>query len=571
MTEAHLVLPSQHFVLRLVNFGQYRPEGENFETITLMQPTNPFVLGLGISTQSLSAAIINADTGEVLCCFSANYADVVNTYGAVNGVLPNADPKLALSDPRMWIEGLDWVFGELVKRNMPLDQLGAIAVNAQQHATVYFRPEYRGALTEIRSGSAADLVSVIAPHLSRQTSPIWLDASTGDDADFLNATIGPQKMVELTGSAPALRFPALQIRRFARTNPGDYAATGNIQILSAFLASLLCGDVVPADYGDGSGTNMLSPANKRWVPEVVSLLGDDAASRIGDEPVNPAAPAGSIAGYFVNRYGVNPDAVIMPGTGDNPDSALGTGLIRPGLFSLSLGTSTVLTGITSEPVVNPDGFGHLFISGAGQYMPLLCFANGALTFEAAARYFGITKADGKIDWPEVGRMLGQTPPSSDGGLIIPWSVPEITPIVLKPGLRHYGPRTESIPVFLKRLAEGQALAVKTHSAWMGSPTQLRATGGASVDESILQIYADIFGVPIVRSDSSNGAVIGSALRAALGSLGVAPDDANWVSLVENVTAPVGDAITPQPGHVQAYARQVEHYLEAEKAALAAAQ
>ena len=104
---------------------------------------------------------------------------------------------------------------------------------------------------------------------------------------------------------------------------------------------------------------------------------------------------------------------------------------------------------------------------------------------------------------------------------------------------------------------------------MEQPKELRATGGASVDSAVLQIYADVFGAPIVRSDSPNGAVNGSALRAALGAFGAKPDDAGWRRLVARVTEPVADStITPDPAAVEVYRRRLADYSAAEKAALA---
>ena len=535
-----------------------------------MKQIDRYVLGLGVSTQSASAKLMNLQTGEVLCSFSCNYAGTVETYGAVNGVLPNAEPTIQHSDPRMWIEALDWLFAELVRRKMPLHRVVSIAVNAQQHATVYLTLDYVPRLVALNTtGAFPSLLDALSGCLSRPTSPVWLDASTGDEAKFLDQAIGASRMALLTGSRPSLRFPALQIGRFARLEPEQYAKTRHIQILSAFLASILAGRLVPNDYGDSSGSNLMNPERKTWVDEVLGAVAIDLAGRLGGEPVDPTNPVGPVAKYFADRYGVNPDAVIMPGTGDNPDSAIGTGLVEPGLFTLSLGTSTVLTGISATPEVNRNGYGHLFISGAAQYMPLLCFANGALTFENEVRRLRITLPDGKVDWKSVGLMLRQTPPSDDGGFILPWAVPEMTPIVLKPGLRHTGPPAQSNPVILRRLVEGQALAVRRHSAWMGQPKELRATGGASVDGAVLQIYADVFGAPIVRSDSPNGAVNGSALRAALGALGVKPDDAGWRSLVARVSAPVaGSTITPNPAAAEVYRRRLADYGAAEKSALA---
>ncbi len=49
---------------------------------------------------------------------------------------------------------------------------------------------------------------------------------------------------------------------------------------------------------------------------------------------------GPIAPYFVRRYGMNPGAVVLAGTGDNPATLLGCG----GQAVVSLGSSYTVNG-----------------------------------------------------------------------------------------------------------------------------------------------------------------------------------------------------------------------------------
>ena len=69
-------------------------------------------LGLDSSTQSLTALIVDTDTGEVIDR-SIAFGPRLPQYESPNGFLANADPRIKHSDPLMWVEALDLVLGEL--------------------------------------------------------------------------------------------------------------------------------------------------------------------------------------------------------------------------------------------------------------------------------------------------------------------------------------------------------------------------------------------------------------------------------------------------------------------------
>ena len=57
--------------------------------------------------------------------------------------------------------------------------------------------------------------------------------------------------------------------------------------------------------------------------------------------------------------------------------------------------------------------------------------------------------------------------------------------------------------------------MRLHSQWMEVKTErIRLTGGASKNDGIAQMVADIFQAPIERLDVSNSAALGAALIAA---------------------------------------------------------
>lgn len=82
------------------------------------------------------------------------------------------------------------------------------------------------------------------------------------------------------------------------------------------MASIFIGDYAPIDFGDATGMNALDIRTKKWVkgsrlhfPHVHILEIIDWAAPELEEKLGQVVPShsvvGSIASYFVKRYGIN--------------------------------------------------------------------------------------------------------------------------------------------------------------------------------------------------------------------------------------------------------------------------
>jgi len=92
------------------------------------------------------------------------------------------------------------------------------------------------------------------------------------------------------------------------------------------------------------------------------------------------------------------------------------------------------------------------------------------------------------------------------------------------------------------------LTLRLHSQWMAvRPTRIYATGGASVNNAILQVMADVLGCPVRRIEVAKSAVLGAALRAAHGCCGTRIKPAPWPDVVRGFTDPIPDSeVKPDP-------------------------
>lgn len=467
-------------------------------------------LGLDSSTQSLSAMIIDTETGRVVLDESLNFGTSLAHYGSPSGFLAHEDPQVKHSNPLMWVEALDLLLGQLKARGADFGAVRGISGAGQQHGSVYLKRR----LSDVSDWDPSrDLASQIGPLLSRPTAPIWMDSSTSAECAEIAAAVGGHaRVVALSGSRAIERFTGPQIRAFSKRDPARYQSTREIHLVSSFMASLLIGKTAPIDHGDGAGMNLLELATGQYSPELVTATAPDLLDKL-PAPVPSRTQVGTISDYFVKKYGFKQGTPVIAFTGDNPSSLVGMGATEPGTAVISMGTSDTVFAAMRSPHTDPRGFGHVFGNPAGGFMCLICFANGSLAREKVAEKAGLSWADFER------AILNETEPGNRGNLMLPFFVPEMTPKLLKPQVQIFGGDgfvAWREPAALARaIVEAQALSMQRHSDWIGEqPRVIRLTGGASKNLGIRQVLADVFGAEIRTIALGNSSALGAALRAA---------------------------------------------------------
>ena len=376
-------------------------------------------LGLDSSTQSLSAIVIDAGSGQIVAEASLNFGSDFPQYHLSSGFIPGGEGGEVHSNPLVWLDALDGVLSLLKESGVAMDEIVAVSGSGQQHGSVYLKQGFDDRLRGLSPKSS--LSEQLSPMLSRQTAPIWMDTSTGQECrEITEALGGPDEVCSRSGSVAIERFTGPQIRKFAQNEPESYQATGTIHLVSSFLASVLAGRSVAIDSGDGAGMNLMNLSSCDWDDELLAATAEGLRDRL--PPLAPASSiAGTIAPYFVSKFGFQDTCQVVLWSGDNPCSLVGMGAGRPGKIVISLGTSDTLFAAMTEPRSDPRGYGHVFGNPLGGFMSLICFRNGSLAREAVKERFQLSWDDFDV------AGLARTEPGNQGRVILPYISDEITP------------------------------------------------------------------------------------------------------------------------------------------------
>ncbi|MCH2204296.1 MAG: hypothetical protein MK132_00275 [Lentisphaerales bacterium] len=484
-------------------------------------------LGLDLSTQSLSAMIIDDLSGDIICEDSVNFGQELPGYNAPSGFVNGSNEGEIFSDPRMWLDAANILF-ERLQSKTALSQVAAICGSGQQHATVYLNSKFESTVNSL--DSRISLTENLTDCFSRSLSPIWMDNSTTVECNEIADSVGGNNTVlDKSGSFAIERFSGPQIRKFAKTDSEAYENTSTIHLASSFLCSVITGENTSIDHGDGAGMNLMYLKTRNWD---VDLLNATAPNLISKLPALSSADskAGTINSYFVEKFGFNSDCSVYVFSGDNPNSLIGCGGALPGTAVISLGTSDTFFAAMSNPVSDPNGFGHVFGNPAGGFMSLICFRNGSLTREKLKDKFN-------LDWDAFSKAISQT----TDDIQLPWLIDELTPRVSASQASIDILEKSTDGKVIREFIEGQFLNMLYHSEWMGEKIDhVILTGGASQNNEIAQIIADVFNANIDRLEVSNSAALGAAMRAAQ-----AHSETDWNTINSKFIKPAADkSLTP---------------------------
>ena len=449
-------------------------------------------LGIDASTQSIKALVYDTDTRTVVTTVAVNFGRDLPEFNSPDGFLPNADPLVRRADPRMWRAALDRVLAKL-QAAVDTSRIAAVGGDGQQHGSVYLNDRWDA--------------SMDGDYFARAVSPIWMDSSTAAECRALDARFGAA-LPARTGSPAIERFTGPQIMKFAKDDPAAFAATTRIHLVSSFLCSLLAGEDAPVDIGDGAGMNLLNLSTLDWDREICDFISPDLAAKLpriarpGEKTTLKLAP------YFA-KFGLTPGIPVVPFTGDNPASLVGTGADRPGVAVVSLGTSDVFFAAMDRFQTDPDGCGHVFGNPSGGCMSLACIKNGSLAREKVRALVGCDYA-----FFDEGAFAAVGARAKDLRAF-PYFESEITPLHPATGIEaNFDWEKASAAEKVVSVIRGQVLNLFERTRWIGAFDVIRVTGGASRSKGLRETIAEIFGARVETLDVPDSAALGGALLAA---------------------------------------------------------
>jgi len=302
-----------------------------------------YLLGLDVGTSGAKAVLVAHD-GRVVASATEEYP------------LFTPQPLWSEQNPADWWRGSRTALQQVINQSgVPRDEIVGLGLTGQMHGAVFL--------------DAQD--QVIRPAL------LWNDGRTGAQCDEITARVGAARLIEIAGNPALTGFQAPKLL-WLREHEGDhYGRVRHVLLPKDYIRLLLTGDYA-TDVSDAAGTLLLDLGQRDWSNELLSALEWDRAwlPQVYEGP----EVTGQLRSTIAQELNLPVDLPVIAGGGDNAAAAIGTGIIRDGVISSSIGTSGVLFAHSDTIRLDAQGRLHTFchtVPGAYHLMAVTLSAGGA--------------------------------------------------------------------------------------------------------------------------------------------------------------------------------------------------
>jgi xylulokinase len=410
--------------------------------------------------------------------------------------LQTPKPLWSEQDPREWWKGTSAsIRRALATAGAKGDEVAAVGLTGQMHGLV------------LLDGAR----NVLRPAI------LWNDQRTGTECAEIEKRVGKAALIREAGNVALTGFTAPKIVWVRNHEPEVYGKAKLVLLPKDYVRLRLTGRAA-MDKADGSGTLLFELKARSWSKLVLDRLAIPA------EWLPPTFEGPEVTGQVTveaaAETGLKAGTPVMAGGGDQSAGAVGAGAVRPGVVSLTLGTSGVVFATTDAPLVEPEGRLHAFchaVPGKWHFMGVTLSAAGSLQWY----HDTLTPAE---SFDAIVGEAEQAPAGSEGLVFLPYLSGERTPYpdpLARGGfvgltLRHRRAH------LTRAVLEGVAFSMKDcfallQGAGLGAVKEVRIAGGGAKGALWRKIVASALGLPMVTVSSTEGAAYGAALLGGVGA------------------------------------------------------
>jgi xylulokinase len=399
------------------------------------------------------------------------------------------------------------------------------------------------------SGQMHGLVALDADDRVIRPAILWNDQRTAAECAEIEARLGRERLVELTGNRALTGFTAPKLLWLRHNEPDAYARIARVLLPKDYVRLRLTGEWA-IDASDASGTLLLDVGRRAWSGEVLEVLELPAAW------LPPVLESPAVAGAVSASYKLLQGTPVAAGAGDQPAAAIGVGADRPGVLSVVLGTSGVVLAPLPAYAHDPGGRVHAFchaVPGAWQAMGVMLSAAGSL------QWFHERLAP-DVPFERLDREAEAWEPGAGGLLFLPYLAGERTPHADPDargafvGLDLLHDRGALVRAVLEGVAYGLRDCLDLLRTLGVEPRTARISGGGARSDLWPRIVASVLDLPLERTTSAEGSALGAALLGGVAG-GVFPNVHDAVSRCVRVP----EVVEPDPAWRDAYAELRPRY------------
>ena len=386
--------------------------------------------------------------------------------------------------------------------------------------------------------------SVIRPAI------LWNDGRTFKEVDYLNNTIGKERLSALTANIAFAGFTAPKLLWMRENEPENFKKIAKIMLPKDYLAYRLSGSFC-TDVSDASGMLLLDVKNRCWSKEMMEIC--DVKEEQLPKLFESYEVTGSLTKEAAAALGLTTNCKIAAGAGDNAAAAVGTGTVGDGGCNISLGTSGTIFISSKEFGVDRFNALHSFDHADGNFHLMGCMLSAAScnkwwmdeilkTKDYPAEQAGITRL-GENHVFYLPYLMGERSPHND-----PYARATFTGMTMDTTRADMMQAVLEGVVFALRdsLEVAKSLGIKIE--------RTKICGGGAKSPLWRKMIANIMNLKVDIIESEEGPALGGAILAAVGCGEYESVEAAADKLVKIV-----DTVEPEAELVEKYEKRYQEF------------
>ena len=379
------------------------------------------------------------------------------------------------------------------------------------------------------SGQMHGLVLLNKTHEVLRPAILWNDQRTGAECEEITSRAGGRKkLLELVSNPALTGFTAPKILWVRQNEPKIFEQAAKALLPKDYIRFCLTGEFA-TEVSDASGTLLLDINKRQWSKSLLSKLEID--SSLLPEVFESTVVSGKLSAAAAEAFGgaLKAGTPVVGGGGDCAAGAVGAGIVKSGICSVSIGTSGVVFVHADQPKTDPEGRAHTFchaVPGKWHNMGVTLCAGGSLQwFKNALGHpeSAIAALTGGDAYDILVQEALNAPAGSEGLCFLPYLTGERTPhadpyatgafVGLTPRTTK-GHMTRSV---IEGVCYSLCDCLQIFRGMKVPVDEIRVTGGGAKNSFWNQTLADVFGQSTCSLAASEGAAYGVALLAAVGT------------------------------------------------------
>jgi FGGY-family pentulose kinase len=499
--------------------------------------SDSYVLGIDFGTESCRAGVFDL-SGRCLAAEATNYE------------LAHPRPGWAEQDPDEWWSALVTSVGNALRSaGVSRDAIAGLCVDA----------------------TTCTVVAVDSSGRHLRPAIMWMDVRAADQARRIGASEHPAGKYNAGGpggpvSAEWLPSKLLWLKE---QEPETYGAAGYFLDAPDWATFRLTGRAT-ANINTAAVRGYHDRDSGGWPVSFYEEIGlEGVFEKLAPDVVDLGAPVEGLAPEVADELGLKPGTPVAQGGGDAWVGQIGLGVVTPGRMALITGSSHVLSGQSDRPI-DGEGFFGAYTDAVvpGQYT----VEGGQVSTGSVLKWFKDhfcadvnreAERRGASPYDVLNERITSIPPGSEGLIVneywqgnrTPYTDPLARGIIWGLSLHH-------TPEHVYRaIQEGVCYGTAQILRAMGRAglevETLVAAGGFTNSPQLMQMHADVSGIPITLTEVGDSVILGGAILAAVGA-------GLFASMAEAVEAMVHEdhTIEPDPDAHERYRFFVDAYAEA---------